>query len=334
MNVCADVILSNGEESVRGLNRVLRENPAIREEFEQCECQVCRTRNVEDRTNFLHEDVLRSTNIFDYICQTCCTPDEDADLICPPNVQGPKFIKLLCVGCAPNRNDRCQHCGVKQRYPELNHCPVWRRRRENAFATNVWEEDFIPGVLKKQMVMISKSLTLSELVDNFEEALGSARQHYTLFRWCGHQRKLMQVLNDPQHSIVICTDFGSVMDIISNNVDNNHVPQRMIRAIYFIYSAQETIIYDDENGQEKTHISVKCDVRHYLSSPIKTQSQPGQVVDKTGGKSQDSSFLTLYLNWNLNVYKIQMTGRLCTTSGQIIVEGNIRIASTFTTWQS
>jgi len=89
--------------------------------------------------------------------------------------------------------------------------------------------------------MIPKKLTLQEILAKFEEELEAARTHYVYFKWSDHARKLMTVMNDPDRATVICTDFGSLMETLPDMVDNNHLPQRLMRAIYFVYSGHRKI---------------------------------------------------------------------------------------------
>jgi len=117
------------------------------------------------------------------------------------------------------------------------------------------------------------------------------------FKWSDHQRKLHQVMVDPDRAITIATDFGSIMDMTAACVDNQHIPQRMIRAIYFIYRAHTRLEYIDYDDEEKVKdfISVRCDEIHYLGKPVKSEStgkKPGgdSSEDKTGGKAQDTCF--------------------------------------------
>ena len=148
--------------------------------------------------------------------------------------------------------------------------------------------------------MFTQQLNMKEILALFERTLEKARTHYVYFKWSDYQRKLNTVMSDPRKAKLICTDFGSLMETTSDRVDNNHIPERLIRGIYFIYSAHKEVIYS-EDGEEQAHISVRCDVRHYVSTPIKSKSKKSstdqlvnseadEVLDETGGKSQDTCF--------------------------------------------
>ena len=99
-----------------------------------------------------------------------------------------------------------------------------------------------------------------------------------VFKWSDHQCKLHLVPVNPDRAMTIAIDSRSIMDMTASVVGNQHIPQRMIRALYFIYRAHTRLEYidddddDDDDNEEspKEFISVRCDVIHYLGKPVKS----------------------------------------------------------------
>jgi len=312
MESCVDVDLSAAEEAMRGASAMIRKSAEIRQKFAACKCPVHAKENREAPT--LDEDLRSTTNVFSYVCGTCCTAKEDPKLGYDPKDKEyiPKFIPRRCVGefnKGELKNDTpCEACGIRIRYADITECPVWNDEHLNMtkFTCNVWEKKQVGGNCnpskkkKEQMTMFTQQLNMKEILALFERTLEKARTHYVYFKWSDYQRKLNTVMSDPRKAKLICTDFGSLMETTSDRVDNNHIPERLIRGIYFIYSAHKEVIYS-EDGEEQAHISVRCDVRHYVSTPIKSKSKKSstdqlvnseadEVLDETGGKSQDTCF--------------------------------------------
>ena len=303
MESCVDMIISGGEESLRGMNYLLRDT-ALRKKFDDCDCEYhsrfkeSQKDETDDMPYPLDRDARNSTNIYDFICKTCCEPVPDLDLICHSDFV-PKFIPSKC---AMKDDKKCEHCGIRKHYEDLEICPVWKSDeiKSRTFKCSKWEKTKIKESdknSKEQWALMTHNMTALDILSLFEKELVSSREHYVHFKWSDHQRKLHQVMVDPDRAITIATDFGSIMDMTAACVDNQHIPQRMIRAIYFIYRAHtrlEYIDYDDEE-KVKAFISVRCDVIHYLGKPVKSESigkKPGgdSSEDKTGGKAQDTCF--------------------------------------------
>ena len=234
MESCVDTNISGGEESLRKMNNVLRD-PTLRKIFDECDCEYHSRfkesqRNETDDVSYpLDLDAKNSTNIYDFICKTCCEPVPDPDLVCDSDYV-PKYVPLKFV-YAKEGDKKCEHCGIRKHYEDLDKCPVWKSENMHSrtFKCSKWEKAKIKESDKKSkeqwtLITYDDMRTASDILSLFEKQLECLREHYVTFKWSDHQRKLHQVMVDPDRVITIATDFGSIMDMTAKSVDNQHIP--------------------------------------------------------------------------------------------------------------